>query len=273
MNRKKEQAEFIYKVGLVLQPVLEIVKNPKQFDQIERARVRGKFDVEQQKLLNELNKFCKDEEGVEYRKEMHDIQTPLTTINNVVYKFIDKQPEIMGADIEIHRQRLIEAIAAVPISVSSMVYEANSPFSTYCRIKELCETTKTEFIYVDRYIDQSIFHRYLEQIPIQANITIVTWPRNKHRNTRNYDEFIDISRLFSIERTGKYALMVEPNFHDRWLRSDGNLFHLGGSIKDAASSTVFTVSKVDPTDQNIKVVENLLSTAIELFGPNNTTHP
>lgn len=273
MNRKTEQADFIYKVGLLLQPVLEVVKSPKQFDQSERARIRGKFDVEQQKLLNELNKFCKGEEGIEYRKEMHDIQSPLTTINNVIYKFIDKEPEKLGPDIEIHRQRLIEAIASVPVSISSMVYEANSPFSTYCRIKELCETTTREFVYVDRYVDESVFHRYLAHIPANADITIVTWPRNKHNNKQTYDEFIDVSRLFTKERNTKYTLLTEPNFHDRWLRSDGKLFHLGGSIKDAASSTVFTVSKVDPSDQNIKVVDNLVSSATELFGPNNRTHP
>ena len=57
--------------------------------------------------------------------------------------------------------------------------------------------------------------------------------RNRHHNKRPYDEFIDVSRSFSQERgPDKYRLLVEEAFHDRWLRCDEQLFHLGGSIKD-----------------------------------------
>ncbi len=253
--------------------MLDVIENPDKFDKQERARIRARFHVEQQNLLNELNAFCKSEKGAEYSVEMHDIQGPLVRLNNLVRKQMVDSPENIADEFDTHKQKLIAAISTVPVSIDSVIYEAKTPFSAYCRIKELCVTTSKELVYVDRYIDHTIFHRFLEHVPEHVKVTLVTWPRTNHRNKKQYDKFIDISRLYSNERKMNYRLMTEPNFHDRWLLSDDQLFHLGGSVKDAASRTVYTLSKIGSSLANIQQVNNLINNATELFGPRNRTHP
>src|SRR5262249_40813832 len=151
-------------------------------------------------------------------------------------------------------------------------YEAQTPFTAYCRMRELCGTAHTALLYCDRYVSHTLFHRLMEAVPEATQITLVTWPRAKHKSPAAFDAFIDVSKVFAKERADKYRLLVKPDFHDRWLQCDGNLFHLRGSVKDAADSTVFTVSRLDPSPENLRKVADLVNTATELYGPTNKTH-
>ena len=273
MNRKEQQEELIYKVGLLLRPIEDVIARPDDFDADARARLRAQFHVDHQRLSNELNAYCKSEPGHEYSMESHDIQTPLAHMNNHVRKMLVDRPTELGQLIADKRRELIRAIGAVPTTVDSTIYESSTPFSTYCRLRELCGAVSSTLVFCDRYIAESIFHRYLSIVSPHVQITLLTWPRSKHGNKKPYDDFIDVSRLFAQERPGKYRLLTEPTFHDRLLRCDDQLFHLGGSIKDAGRVSVYTLSKVDATPKNFKRLDDLLALANEVFGPTNTTHP
>jgi hypothetical protein len=76
MDRKQQQSEFIYQVGFLLRPVLDVVNHPDNFDGAERRQVRARFDVDHYALLNKLKEFCSGEPGADYRTEWHDIQRP-----------------------------------------------------------------------------------------------------------------------------------------------------------------------------------------------------
>ena len=143
----------------------------------------------------------------------------------------------------------------------------------FCRVKTLCETCQTKLVYVDRYLDHSIFHRYLWHVPGQVEITLVTWPREKYQNKQRYDELIDVSGLYAKERgSEKYRLVVASDFHDRWLQCDDQPFQLGGSLKDAGSNTPFTLSKMDPPAENLQKIKALIASGVEIFGPNKLQH-
>jgi hypothetical protein len=59
VDRKQQQADVIFQIGLVLKPVLDVVQQPERFDTTERARIRAQFHVDHQQLQNALNEFCK----------------------------------------------------------------------------------------------------------------------------------------------------------------------------------------------------------------------
>jgi hypothetical protein len=90
-------------------------------------------------------------------------------------------------------------------------------------------------------------------------------------DTKQLSEFLDVSRLFALERgQACYRLIASSHFHVRWLRCDEKLFTLGGSIKDLAKP--FTISRIDLTANNLMHFEEAIAGGTELFGPNQPQH-
>ncbi len=165
----------------------------------------------------------------------------------------------------------MKAILDIPTEVSSEVLEARSPFQAYCKLKAFCETTNLKLVWVDPYIGAGLFHRYFSELPESVEVTLVT---KKRSGSAEYQEMLDISRLYAQERgPSKYQLRVETSNHDRWLRCDDQIYHLGGSAKDAGKRSNFTITKLASTPENFQTLDNLITSAAELFGPTNTTHP
>lgn len=130
---------------------------------------------------------------------------------------------------------------------------------------------------MDRYFDQTLFGRYLVDVPKSASVTLITYPESKCRglaDRQRHADFMGISKLYAAERgpTG-YRLVTDEGFHDRLLRCNDKLFALGGSIKDLGKDTSFTLAKLDSTAENIKRFDDAISTAVEVFGPRQPQHP
>jgi hypothetical protein len=144
-------------------------------------------------------------------------------------------------------------------------------------VKDICSTAKNQIVWQDRYFTHTTFHRFLSDVPASTSITLVTWPKSKCRGAkdeRRYEEFLDISRLFALERgPSGYRLVTDEDFHSRWLRCDNTLFNLGDSIKELGEGTTFTIGKLDPTPENFKHLDESINRGTELFGPTNTSHP
>ena len=169
-------------------------------------------------------------------------------------------------------------IDAVPIPTTSVILESGSPFTTYCRLKELCEVDATKSItWLDPYIGESIFHRYLESVRKDVPITLVTCeprPNSGKWNKKRWNNFLDISRLVAKERgESLYKLYIQNSLHDRWVIYDEKrIYSLGGSAKDASDKNYFTITTVDPSPENLTKIQNHIDTGIEYFGPTTTVH-
>lgn len=274
MTRKEQQQDLIYQLGLWLRPVMDVVESPNTYSAEERANIRARAYRDGQAFTQAVHAFCHNVPGHTYVMEHQVIRTEIDNLIGSVNSSLVDAPQSLASCVEHLRPQIVAGIVAVPVSSESSMFEAQTPFTTYCRVKALCETTGSMLIYTDRYLDKTVFHRYLAAVPEQTEITLVTWPRSRHHNKRRYDEFIDVSHLFAQERgPDKYRLFVEETFHDRWLRCDDQLFHLGGSIKDAGNSSVYTLSKIDSTPDNMKKLNDLIAAGTELFGPSNQTQP
>lgn len=273
MNRKQQQADFIYQVGLVLKPIIDLAQEPENFDRAARSHIRAQFNIDYQRLHNSLHDFCHVEREAHYLAEWHDIQHAFGRINEVVRKHSVEAPTTIAAEVPALRLELLTAILAVPVPFDSTVFDAKTPFSAYCRMRELCGTSQNQVFYCDRYLSHTLFHRFFEAIPDTTHLTILTWPREKHRNPAEFDAFIDVSRLYAKERPMSYKLLTRPDVHDRWLQCDSQIFLLGGSVKDMADATVFTITGLPATPENLDKVASLFNSATELFGPAHQTHP
>ena len=179
--------------------------------------------------------------------------------------------------IRIIADRATAAILSIPVPVESDIHEAMTPFSTYRLIHDVCATARQQVVWIDRFFDRTVFHRFLADVPTTAMVTLVTWPDSKCRgagDNRRYVEFMDISRLFATERgSGQYRLVTNEEIHSRLLRVDNTLLHLGDSSKELGKGLTFTISKLDATESNRNEFDKLATDGTELFGPTNPNHP
>jgi hypothetical protein len=277
MSRMKEQAEILFRLGQLIGPMLSIVEHPDNYDQDERTRILARYFAEADGFEERVAGFAKSEPGHDYWTAYGRVRNAMNSFSGaVVTGKPDDDKKLFFSVGELHRQ-LFSAVQSVPVSVQSAIHEAQSPFSTYCLVKDLCSTAKSQVMWMDRYFDQSLFHRYFTDLPKATTITLVTWPESKCNSQRDRDRykgFVDVSRLFAQEHgPAAYRLLTSEDFHDRWLRCDDKLFILGGSIKDLGKDTTFTVSKLDTTPENFRLFDEAVNSGTEVFGPSQPNHP
>jgi len=120
-----------------------------------------------------------------------------------------------------------------------------------------------------------MFHRYLQDWPQSVHGTVVVTPpqAGKKKDTQRFAEFFDVSSLYGTERRfDKYRLLaLRPvDFHARWLCADNQLFQLDGSLKDVEQR--FSISPINPFEQNFAKVQDALNVGVEMFGPTCRQH-
>lgn len=269
MTGKEQQADFAYKIGLWLRPILDVIQDPNGFDPASIRRRRAQFSQDFEKLADEIHRFCHQELGTHQSVEWHDIQGPLTKINNCVRECLGSNLSKLANVVETERLNLIAVIANVPVADEAGTFDAATPFSTYCKLKPMFCAAAHEVVYVDRYVDASLFFRYLRDVPAGVAVTVVRWSRSAPDAA-----FLDASRLFATERgPTKYRLLEEGTFHDRLLRIDGRTMLFGGSIRHAGHNSPFTLSTLPGDPATLQRVDSIVSVATELYGPAQTTHP
>lgn len=272
MERKKQQADLIYKLGLLLGPLKDIADNPQLHTNESRARAGAKFFAVAPKFESEVQSFTRGEPGHHYDREWRYIHTELHTLNDGVRNQLDN-PQALSALLEEKSAAIRKGILAIPASADALILEAHTPFSTYCVVKDLCQTATERIIWVDRYLDASLFYRYLRDVPNDVKVTLLTWPSTK-RKARDFSEFLDVSRVYAKERgPDNYQLVVHLDIHDRWLCCNQQIYAFGGSVKDASQESYFTLTKVGPTLENLQKIDKLLKSGTEIYGPTHPIHP
>lgn len=143
-------------------------------------------------------------------------------------------------------------------------------YTAFVKIRSICETASQQLVFVDPYMGQGTVRRYFHGIPEQVTVTVIT----KKRCGDEFSDFLDASKLFADERgPSRYCLMYHPDLHDRYLKCDETVYHLGGSLKDAGRKSGYTVSKIRVASDGETEVLKLLGESTEQFGPNKANHP
>jgi len=106
------------------------------------------------------------------------------------------------------------------------------PFDAFRDIEEIVLSAKEELRVIDPYVDKSLFHLYLDDVPTDVDIKIIT----KHM----YDKFGEVARLFKAQRP-HFEVGVSNQIHDRYLIVDKRAWIIGQSIKDAGKKPLSIV--------------------------------
>jgi hypothetical protein len=137
-----------------------------------------------------------------------------------------------------------EALRDVPADDPDVILPPTSPFQTYMRLLAICGMTATRLDLFDPYLDAEVFDRYLPDVGKAVEITLVTASKNM-RDARRRGRIVAISELVALERPAQYRLLEAQSLHDRHLRADDKIFHLGGSAKDASTKDFYTITGTD----------------------------
>lgn len=273
MNSLQKKHALFTKLGALLGPLQRLVDHSEQFDEQESARVIARYCDEYRRLANEMKAFSVDEPGHDYLIQHSRFFNALNEII-VGLEYYKKLEDILPACTA----KAQAAIDAIPVPSASVILEAGSPFTAYCRLREICEVDATSsIVWIDPYVNESLLYRYLKHVRSTATIIVVTCEPHTNARPRDHQRwalFLDISRVFSRERSpATYRLVVHPSLHDRWIVLDRKrIYNLGGSAKDAASKDNFTISSVDATETNLAAIDEHTGSGTELFGPSTTPH-
>jgi hypothetical protein len=271
-SRKQQQADLIFKFGVLIGPLLDIVNNPTKYTSEMRSRLRAKYMSDINTFKEQVQNFVYSEEGYSYEIEWRKIQGEISGFSNNTLKNDFDDITVFAQKLELYHQAVSNEIISIPTSSEAEVFGATSPFTTYCFLQDLCRTVQKRFVLVDRYLDESIYYRYLRHLPDTVKVTLVTWPSTKYK-ANAWTQLMDISRLYATEHPSTYRLMTHDAIHDRWLWCDSQIYAPGGSLKDAGVKSNFTLPKVElPTGQT-NPINQLRNTAQELFGTLTPQHP
>lgn len=272
MSRLREKNELFIKLGALFGPLQRLVERPQDYNEQEKAEIIARFAFEKEEMNRRFGVFAAGQAGHDYHIERRLFIRTLGYLLNDFSTGVDLS-EAVSSKLALAQS----AIAAIPIPSESVILDAGSPFSTYCILKDLCESDATnELIWIDAYLDSTIFHRYLRGVREDVSVTLVTEePRTgSRRDQQRWNEFLDISRLYSQERGNHYRLVVYQAgvLHDRWVCFDAKrVFSLGGSVKDASNRQYFTLARLDSSPENLQKIQAHVG-GPEYFGPSGPNH-
>jgi len=239
-------------VGLLVDPIRRLLAD--EDDRLRRLPyVRSQFNADLAKFQGELSTFCTvgpHQFEVEYHRARR-ASNQFLTIFDQLQQGVPMDQVVSAFDVAMHT--ITTAIRAIPADEDDAILPAGSPFSAFLQIRALCAAADARLDLFDPYLDADSFHRYLADVPSSAIVTVVTDTRvlepisGDTRGLQRRDRIVAVSTLFAEQRPDRYRLLAAAKLHDRHLRINDRVYHLGGSVKDAARSAAYSVTEMDST--------------------------
>ena len=123
-----------------------------------------------------------------------------------------------------------------------MVFEANTPFTSYLRISESIELARQRLHYFDRYLKPEFYKLFLDVLDNRVSIRLVTTAGDARYGVAAVSA---VSRLAQTQFADYALVEVDPSvLHDRNLRVDDQIFTLGPGVDRAGMA----LTNFGPTD-------------------------
>ncbi len=153
-------------------------------------------------------------------------------------------------------KEIIDAIDKIPIEWESQLLAAGTPLSTHLKIADAIGTARTRVHYFDRYLDPDFFPLYLRSLDRSVEVRLVTTRGNANFGV----QAVSCVASLAAQEFGDFRLIeLSPrDMHDRNLRIDQRVFHLGTSTNDAGSKpTNFALA--DSSDSANSILDGMIA--------------
>jgi hypothetical protein len=149
-----------------------------------------------------------------------------------------------------------ELIEHIPIQWEPVVFQANTPFTSYLMIKEAIVSAKSRLDYFDRYLKPDFFSLFLAPLDRSVSVRLITTSGNSQYGVSSVAA---LSRLASKEFYNLQLIEVSPSdLHDRNLRVDAQIFTLGPGV-DRAGMALTNFGPSESTDDAHSEFDRIIS--------------
>jgi hypothetical protein len=277
-SRIEQRDRLLIGLGLLVDPIRRLVFS----DEDQRARipyVRSEFQRDFDLFEREVRGFCQlgnHTFEMEYDTILREVRHFVHFLGMILY------PEnVEEARVKFPQQlaEVQKAIRVVPCDDPGSILPAHTPYATYIRLGAMFRAATTRLELFDPYLEPDTFHRYMPTIPVGVQVTIVTSGKIMDlpvaplsRDALRRDGIVSTSELLATQFPDRYQFRVSHEQHDRHVRIDDTILHLGGSAKDAGKTDYFTISNLDPIQSTHGFLDGIIGRASEWYGPTVKPH-
>lgn len=226
--------------GILFQPFEDLALRETAPDlesyRIAIAKVLSGDIMWRQKVI-EFTTFAQD---IVFNDELQEISHVPERFRRAINGFINNPRESIVLDLLHERFKkelanvknlFLESVSKVPFEWEPILFEANTPFTSYLRIKESIALVKNRLHYFDRYLKDNFFHLFLKFLDTNISVCLITTSGDRNYGINN---ILHISDLARQEFTNYQLIEVKPEIlHDRNLRIDDQIFTLGPGLDRA----------------------------------------
>lgn len=276
-SRAEERDDLLTGLGLLIDPIRRLVFA----DDDPRPRipyVRSQFHEDLVPFRGEVTQFCRAG-TFRFETELDVILRETKRFNNLLDSI--QYPEMTPSrELCLVLMRKVQnAIRAVPCDDPGIILPSESPYTTYLKLGAICRAATRRLHLFDPYLEAETFHRYLPTIADNVQVVIVTSSdimdlpvTAKTNKITRRDRIVSVSELLASQFPDCYQFCVSSEQHDRHIRVDDTIHHLGGSAKDAGKSDYFTISKLDPIQSTQNFLDVIIAQSTEWYGPSVRQH-
>ena len=269
-SQAESRDDLLVELGLLADPVRRLLDSP---------NYRQELPFVEAQLLREMNNLylpCLQEyanTGGFASSREH------TNAHNAIHGLKDVISRLRSTDDLVDARAFFEkvldtakdSLRSLPCHDAGQIFPGLSPLSTYKRLLSCCRAARKRVDLLDPHLDKSVYLLYFDDVDPTVQITVVASEATMKDSARR-DRIVAVSELLALQRPDSYQLRVTQKQHDRHLRTDDQILHLGGSVKDAAKSAPYTISNLDPIQSNHAFLDDIIGTATEWFGPSVKQH-
>ena len=199
------------------------------------------------------------------RQEVQPFFTVSGALIKPLFENVDKPISLLvdvlektGVDVDTKRRAFADAqrkatnaLAAFPTEDPDVSVPRQSALEAYKQLRALFATATSRVEVFDPFLGAPTFLLYLVEVRDDVQITVVSDEGRlrpdltKKKDIAHRDRLVALSELFAFDRPSSYRLLMAPRFHDRHIRVDDKIFHVGGSLAHAAMHDDFAITRTD----------------------------
>lgn len=175
-------------------------------------------------------------------------------IGEIFTKMRDVDKMLFEAGFELPWDEL--ELASVDYGKEEKVYPKGHIYDFYKDVRDITKDAKSEVFIIDAYVDEELLNLYLEKIPSDIKIKILT---NKPQGN-----FVTVAQKFKAKPQVDFEVRITKDCHDRLFFIDNQCWVMGQSIKDAGKKPTYLV-KIEGHDLFRSVFDDLWKKASKLI--------
>ena len=232
-----QRDQLILQFGILIQPFEDLAQADSPPSSNDYRVAIAKVNAGDTKWRLGVREFATFANDIVFTAEFNDISHVPERFRTDLLKALVDPLQHLGGPEDFHSrfksnvssmtERFFTFLDHIPFGWEPTIFEANTPFTSYLRIKESMSVVNDHLHYFDRYLKADFFQLFLEAISRTVSVRLVT-------TADGISSVSAISELARQEFTDYRLIEVCPkDLHDRNLRVDDQIFSLGPGVDRA----------------------------------------